>query len=310
MNSNYDNKEDTNYLSRSVLDDSPNYPILFSYCSVDTFYNIVKNKEIWLTDPKFMNDYMEQHYLDQIVQEMLNQIKEKNSYNEDVIQKFCQYYYSYAASSNYFYCCFSSNGDLLSQWCRYADDGCGFSIGFNSKSWKINYGVPVPFDAIPFPTNQLMLNRIHYYSDKTRDALFNFIIRILDLLKNDDKNINNFGSIFSARLCSLINIIKNPAFSEEKEYRIIFNDPSDYVGIQNFGFNDDKYRISSLLESYKFRRKNNSISRYYPLKFSDNFIEQVFIGPKNVSLEKDICDYLKSNGIDNIKIRRSSASYR
>ena len=41
MNSNYDNKEDTNYLSRSVLDDSPNYPILFSYCSVDTFYNIV-----------------------------------------------------------------------------------------------------------------------------------------------------------------------------------------------------------------------------------------------------------------------------
>ena len=44
MNSNYDNKEDTNYLSRSVLDDSPNYPILFSYCSVDTFYNIVKKK--------------------------------------------------------------------------------------------------------------------------------------------------------------------------------------------------------------------------------------------------------------------------
>lgn len=310
MNSNYDNKEETNYFSKFVLGDSSNYPILFSYCSVETFYNIVKNKEIWLTDPKFMNDFMEQHYLDRIVLEILNQTNVKKSYKKEVIQKFCQYYDSYAASSNYYYCCFSSNGDLLSQWCRYADDGRGFSIGFNSKSWKINYGVPVPFNALPLPHNQLMLNRIHYYSDNTRDDLFKIIIHLLDLLKNDDENINHFGSSFSARLCSLRNIIKNPAFSEEKEYRIIFNDPSDYVGLQNFGFNDDKFRISSFLESYKFRRKNNSISRYYPLKFSNNFIDQVFIGPKNVSLEKDICDYLKSNGIDNVKIQRSSASYR
>lgn len=31
-------------------------------------------------------------------------------------------------------CCFSREGDLLSQWRAYADDGAGFSVGFTS-SW-------------------------------------------------------------------------------------------------------------------------------------------------------------------------------
>lgn len=38
----------------------------------------------------------------------------------------------YAESSSYI-TCFSRNGDLLSQWRAYGDDGKAVSIGFNSK---------------------------------------------------------------------------------------------------------------------------------------------------------------------------------
>jgi len=32
--------------------------------------------------------------------------------------------------------CFSAADDLLSQWRAYADDGCGFAIGFNARYFE------------------------------------------------------------------------------------------------------------------------------------------------------------------------------
>ena len=39
--------------------------------------------------------------------------------------------------------CFSKNGDLLSQWRAYAEDGKGFSIGFDSNYIYHGLGVNI-----------------------------------------------------------------------------------------------------------------------------------------------------------------------
>lgn len=44
--------------------------------------------------------------------------------------------------------CLSEEGDLLSQWCAYFENGAGVSIGFNSAAF---YKEPEPLTAPPTP---------------------------------------------------------------------------------------------------------------------------------------------------------------
>lgn len=44
--------------------------------------------------------------------------------------------------------CFSKNGDLLSQWRAYAEDGKGFSIGFDSN--YIYHGLGVNINSVVY----------------------------------------------------------------------------------------------------------------------------------------------------------------
>src|SRR3954462_14742596 len=100
----------------------PNAPmpgVFYHYTTVQGFKGIIEGKTIWLTDARSFNDYMEHNW-----------VKEKYDYKIDFprSQETSDFHDALAAEkANYrehlaFIACFSTKGDLLSQWRAYAED--------------------------------------------------------------------------------------------------------------------------------------------------------------------------------------------
>lgn len=120
--------------------------ILYHYCSVDTMLKILQNYCIWLSDAEKTNDKSELKYFPEQMEKMLLNIVEsyQGEVNSDlltlvkkVLKKTIESVYLGSAyvvqnTKNYF-CCFSENSDLLSQWRAYGNDGQGVAIGFNAE---------------------------------------------------------------------------------------------------------------------------------------------------------------------------------
>ena len=88
--------------------------LLYHYCSVETFFQIIKNQTLRLTNIQYMNDSEELHYgID-----LLGKSDEEMLYLD---KKYRGYIDIYAM-------CFSEMGDLLSQWRGYGDNAEGLSI--------------------------------------------------------------------------------------------------------------------------------------------------------------------------------------
>ena len=100
-------------------------PILYHYCPVDAFIKIVTNKTMWLTNLFFMNDSQEHFWLRTKARKHLQEQIQGNpdDFGYDYIDSILK-----QESMHEIYCaCFSEQGDLLSQWQAYADDGKGVS---------------------------------------------------------------------------------------------------------------------------------------------------------------------------------------
>lgn len=113
--------------------------------------------------------------------------------------------------------------------------------------------------------------------------------------------------------------IKNPAFIEEEEIRIIYSPGLDpevqryeiegyFKDIKNF----NKYKINPI----KFDSRGDMLVAYSDINFGDlvteNIVSEIVLGPKSKLTEDDIFYFLLSNGYDgyDIKVSRSKATYR
>ena len=105
--------------------------IVYHYCSVDTFFNIIRNSSMWLSDIAKSNDYQECIRC----REFVNKGMEEYLRNDVEALKAWKTWYENGVYSNFsmktFCVCFSESKDKLSQWRGYAQDGKGIAIGFN-----------------------------------------------------------------------------------------------------------------------------------------------------------------------------------
>lgn len=106
--------------------------IIYHYCGASAFLDISTTKKMRFSDVFSMNDFMEMHWgyavwekaatqlLPELGQEFLDGV-------DDVIHS-CSLNELPVAS------CYSLDGDVLSQWRAYADDGKGYAICSNFRS--------------------------------------------------------------------------------------------------------------------------------------------------------------------------------
>ena len=110
-------------------------PVIYHYCSESGFRGILASKKLWMSDVHFMNDVTEQSHLIDIAKRVLyDRLRDTREPFIELLTKNFEW-----MALTPFACCFCEDGDLLSQWCRYADDGKGYAIGFSS-SWLESHG--------------------------------------------------------------------------------------------------------------------------------------------------------------------------
>lgn len=261
-----------------------NNKIYYHYCSADTFYNILKTGTIRFGNPLNMNDSAEIIWLLAMVKNFVNR---KGGYNsileawkliENILRTLLQ-----EIDCPYIFC-LSKDKDVLSQWRSYANDGKGVAIGFDVDLIETKYslyGTEVIYDKE---------KQYDILSQKINDS----ILRNLNAAVEDGNSdeVYRKSKILVSYILQDAIMCKNPAFQEEKEYRLFC------------GYNKKEEKSIS---DMKFRVNESSIIPFRELCFKDiehNIIKNMVIGPKSSINNKNLWLFLESNGFKWLETQR------
>ncbi len=282
--------------------DFDEFPIVYHYCSTQSFLSIIQSKTLWLSDVNTLNDYSETHWAyEQFIEALNLEINENN-----ITIEFCKQIDEVVSTSQLrilpFVCSFSTNGDLLSQWRAYADDGCGFAIGFNSQEIH-------KLSVLPILIEYQKSNQINYFRNYIR-----FIYQSSQNIAHAKRRSFLFenASYLAVDLCGF----KKSGFLEESEFRIVramgvHSKSGQHLISDSGGTGPDK--ISRKKLPVQFRSRNGAIVSYISLPLhglANNFISSITIGPKNPTNFPEISTLLKNCGLAPAIVRKSETSYR
>lgn len=313
--------------------------LIYHYCSLDTFVQIIKNKTIRLSDLDKTNDYMEKRWGLELLQEALKKELEDNSISMNLQE---DYWYSDDAHNHIeqlnndisrylqhqtLITCFSQASDQLGQWRAYGQDGEGMAVGFDYDYLKclLKGQDRILIDKVLYRKNEqekqirkmLFMPALEYM----RDMFQRDMIRC-----SDDFNIffieefDCFCEVLDTTTEQVFTFLKNPAFEEEKEVRIVYN-TGIYEEIETRELKEmlsKKIEIGKkkelILQPMQYQAKGNKLVAYADLSFEncmDEIVKEIVIGPKSKISEKDIRQFLLANGYDAyISVKISDASYQ
>jgi hypothetical protein len=208
-----------------------------------------------------------------------------------------------------FITCFSEDGDLLSQWRAYADDGQGIAIGFRTDQ----LGFPVESRFIDvFMEEQRVAIAKCMYDRKAQEMQIDELIAFFDKLFNDLFSTQEPYSPYSYDLyvdtgawClrNMSIVSKHPGFSEECEWRAIYW-PKGYGEKEGFP--------SALVGPRLQRIREGEDIDYHEWQLTDasGLIAEIIIGPKSMLSKEDVRNMLESQGYSDFCVKRSDIPYR
>ncbi len=282
--------------------------MVYHYCSVESFFNIIKNKTLWLSDAEYMNDNKEIIWVDEVVKNILLEIKQETLTVEERanIVKFEKAYNSLIHNKHYFIS-FSEEKDLLSQWRGYANNCSGVCIGFQfgllpdiikiaSKPQAVSQYQGEQIIMVTTPI--IGYEYISYDQEHIKDEILKCI------------QIDNSHKMSARFIKELATTLKHPSFKEEKEARITYTPSNHHQSKENSFMDKSLSRISK----QKYRVSNNQIISYYKLDFRSKYnsllIPEIKLGPKCKLEEDDLKDFLIFQDYKNTIVTRSESSYR
>lgn len=329
-------KEANMYFYKRDIQNHRAHDIVYHYCSLEAFIKIIKKKQLRMTDIVKSNDSMEIKYcqskLAEVIYSVAKHLKKNHAINKYIYNFFENFDSDEFAKEifektqlSWYVTCFSKQGDLLSQWRGYADDGHGMAIGFNSEIFICN-SKSIVYSEVSYNTDDL----IEYLEKSIMTKL-----QDINVFANDEsKTYNcceNLLMWLSDYFLSNAVFYKHPAFEEEQETRLVFypfanqralllHHPASNNVINNPYFDGmvekiHKHKIDHFERSkIKYYSKRNCLVPYFNLNFSSvvtNSITEIILGPKNTSNFRDIQMFMLSNGYDISKINflKSSAPY-
>ncbi len=277
--------------------------ILYHYCSVETFFSIVTNSNLWLSDVEKSNDYQECT----LCREYVNKAIEKYLQDDAQAINAWQYWYNTGRETSYsmrtFAICFSESCDQLSQWRGYAVDGKGIAIGFDSAileklNWISEYHIAF---------EKIIYDNIQEYAQEIVDD---------NIEKFAYKGIGHSALELNQNYRMKFPFVKNRGFQEEKEWRAVV---CSQIGNYNIP-GSDEIKFSKI----KYRATDGKLIPYIEMDFTNvkkDFIKEIWIGPRACVEIEDVVNFLNYNGYyekaengynaqQPIKIEKSSVTYR
>lgn len=278
-------------------------PVLYHYTTAAGALAILQSAELWATDVRFMNDSDEMTHA---IRVMLSDAcdlpcrAESAAALKQILTALSD------SRDGFFAACLSANGDLLSQWRGYADDGLGYAIGLRTEALLRNVR----------GTQRNGLLRVSYGSEQLRTTCNQILIQLtdaLDVLFTGDPRERERGLQFltvgaSLQLAPMCVATKNSAFAEEKEYRAVL-----------WG----RDRLVDASRRFKASRFGLTPYLHIPLTLHEDLVEIVH-GPKlhnqlaasatrdlvARSIAKTIGSLEAEKALDKIRFTHSAASYR
>ncbi|WP_343675083.1 DUF2971 domain-containing protein [Paraburkholderia heleia] len=246
-----------------------------------------------------MNDFMEVHWGHQMWERAAREVADAT--DPQLLSDIREIIFSMKMITVPLACCLSTQGDVLSQWRAYAGDGTGYSIGFRAS------------DLVRLPVQPL---RVSYDVEQQLNELKDLIQRIHAVESDEaEKRSDGFKQVCFGLAWDLA-AFKNPAFSEEKEVRLLhvigYEQSNNSLKLVDAGGNSFGKKLSPM--PVRFRMRGSRPVPYLDFDFSDEGQEspivEVRLGPKNDADPLSISIFLESLGLANVEVTRSDASYR
>lgn len=277
--------------------------ILYHYTGITALIRISESKKIWASHIYCLNDTSEVIYAGHIMREAIFECFGDTTDKEE--QLFLNTFFTWIFATfqdtmcDLFIVALTEEGNLLSQWRSYTPHGKGVSIGFEPGFLLRN-----------IKSQNLRIAKCLYEASEQKELVHELLSKMLITFNQERElcNSSNFDSFqkywgimnkFTGDFLQVFSIIKHPAFSEEKEWRII-----------------SPYFPSCTKPEIKFREGASMLVPYIEVDLSDikeeeTLFEEVYLGPtqhEKLSMST-LSNYLKSNKICN-KITYSNIPYR
>lgn len=224
-----------------------------------------------------------------------------------------------------FVICFCEEGDKLSQWRGYADNGKGVSIGFSEhelRQYSEKYKDIMALEKVKYKTPEEINDIIICKANFLLDELKGLRKWIEDKLNCNDNRQEKYMIFFFIQMLNMIFMnslqYKNISFQEENEWRLYFKFPitkkPELIYCED-GSNGETFdeMVEILKNKINFNVLNDDIIPYFPLdllEISENPIKEIISGPNNRILQKDfqlLCGKYKYN---HVAFEHSNISYR
>lgn len=303
--------------------------IAYHYCSLNAFLNILKNKQLFLSDPLKMNDSMELiWYLDKLRDEWIEFRKYELPFNfqnhkveydpeisvgslldlikmysklENISAEDLKNCIKKRGQDSIYIGCFSKEPDKLSQWRSYGDDGKGVSIGFDLEKLQSADNI--------FVQEVLYTDSVLY--KKVGNDIQNVAMEVGSLcnefkIGSEDERMQ----LLIHELIPEVAKYKNPTFQEENEVRLIYCEDLKYEKLlDTYGVFEEKSRFMSLDHDFRITN-NNQIIEFVKLDFDIDAIKEIYIGPNCLVTRYEIMKILKNYQGNNVDVVYSKSSYR
>ena len=315
--------------------------MVYHYCSVGTFLNIIKNHTLRMSDVLKSTDDMEAKSLLDAVKKRIFElyIKDGGFVNSPIygMEKDDAFKYIIDIVMNsirndddrlYYVTCFSENAELLSQWREYGDKGRGIAIGFE-ENWFVelcdSFKGMFRFSKVKYEHEDNEADKI---IQERAEQIYVGILRDIDTFNTKELLQNQYMASYDIAIAKKILygdsiFIKRKEFEIEQEWRLILDDEIEKVrddweyyynwkGNTNIS-NEGIYKIFP--NALEFMEKNGKIISYIDLKFDTlNYmpIKEIILGADCRVSENDIYHVMSFYGFDadKINVYRSDISYK
>lgn len=281
--------------------------IIYHYCSAATFQAIFESGKLRFTDVNMLNDSMETRWGYSVFEEAATRLMLRVGIS-DSAREFKKEFFDAVDKvlsrgqqiAHPFVSCLSLEGDSLDQWCKYADDGSGYAIGFDANLLK------------KYPLS--LLSVLYDFESQVKEMM-----DALVTIHSSDPSFPLKGEAFNdvAFLATFMTALKHPSFVSEKEVRCVravnlvkagegykFH---DYGGIYN-----NKTEVPG--EKVRFLSGKSGLTAYldipYIISGEQSPIVEVVIGPKNRINDGNVFLFLASVDQTHVNLRRSIIPYQ
>lgn len=272
--------------------------LLYHYCSPETFLAICSGKKLRFCDLGSMNDYMERHWGYQVWTEAASALID--TVGVEFLDKIDEVVSGSGMVALPLAACLSSDGDTLSQWRAYAQDGVGFAVGFDAKA------------LLNLPVKPLVV----CYDRQVQVEEVTRFVQALHALAQDEPADQEMFFHLAFMLAMDLTAYKNPAFAEEAETRLlhVLNFQPSGGSLKLVDSGGTAFGAECAPQPVKFFMKSGCPVAHLDIDLfgSDAIspIREVIIGPRNDSLLSGISVLMETLGHSGVSITKSKASYR